>query len=373
MKVWPIVGVLVAQLILALSHWFLYFTWTHFWPSLGADGDFYLRAALTILAVSFMSAGLLSLRFYNLFVAILYRIAAVWLGLLNFFLLATCLSWMTDFALRLMSPDKIYLAARPYVAGIFFLAAIGASVYGVLNARWIRVRHLTVRLPHLPASWRGRRALIYSDVHLGNINRWRIARRIARLADKLKPDIIFVPGDLFDGGKDDPLRLAAPLFDVKPPLGTFYVLGNHDEFGGSQRYVDVLKQGGFRVLNNECVTVDGVHIVGVSYHDSTNPMHLRSLLQNLNLNGGSASILLQHVPYHLAIVEQAGVSLQISGHTHGGQIFPFSWVTHRAFGRFTYGMQPHGALQVYTSSGAGTWGPPMRVGTHAEVVLLTFA
>ncbi|MDR5727747.1 MAG: metallophosphoesterase, partial [Terriglobia bacterium] len=211
------------------------------------------------------------------------------------------------------------------------------------------------------------------DVHLGNINRARISRRIARMAQRLKPEIIFIPGDLFDGSKDDPVQLASPLFELKPPLGIYYVLGNHDEFGGGHRYVEVLRQGGMHVLDNECVTVDGLSIVGVSYHDSTYPMHLRNLLQNLRLNESPASILLQHVPYHLAIVEQAGVSLQLSGHTHGGQIFPFSWVTHRAFGKFTYGLQRHGALQVYTSSGAGTWGPPMRVGTHAEVVLLTFA
>jgi len=71
-------------------------------------------------------------------------------------------------------------------------------------------------------------------------------------------------------------------------------------------------------------------------------------------------------------VEQAGVSLQLSGHTHGGQVFPFSWITRRAFGKFTYGLQRFGALQVITSSGVGTWGPPMRVGTHHEVVLITF-
>jgi hypothetical protein len=92
----------------------------------------------------------------------------------------------------------------------------------------------------------------------------------------------------------------------------------------------------------------------------------------LELVEGEASILLSHVPSRLPIAEQAGVSLQLSGHTHGGQVFPFTWFTRRAFGKFTYGLQQFGALQVYTSSGAGTWGPPMRVGTHPEIVLLRF-
>jgi hypothetical protein len=126
------------------------------------------------------------------------------------------------------------------------------------------------------------------------------------------------------------------------------------------------------VLNNERVVVDGLHILGIPYHDSNYPIRMRAALEAMRVPRGEASILLSHVPNRLPIVEQAGVSLQLSGHTHGGQIFPFTWVVRRAFGKFTYGLHRFGALQVYTSYGAGTWGPPMRVGTHPEMVLLTF-
>jgi predicted MPP superfamily phosphohydrolase len=127
-----------------------------------------------------------------------------------------------------------------------------------------------------------------------------------------------------------------------------------------------------RVLDNEKVTVDGLHIAGVPFGGSTSPIHLRATLEGLRLSSGQAWILLNHMPSRLPIVERAGVSLQLSGHTHGGQLFPFTWLTRRVFGRFTYGLHRFGALQVYTSSGAGTWGPPMRVGTHPEIVLLEF-
>ena len=101
-------------------------------------------------------------------------------------------------------------------------------------------------------------------------------------------------------------------------------------------------------------------------------MQLRSFLEGLKLREGGPSVLLNHVPNGLPIVEECGVSLQLSGHTHGGQIFPFTWVARRAFGEFTYGLHSFRALQVYTSTGAGTWGPPMRVGTTPEMVLLEF-
>jgi predicted MPP superfamily phosphohydrolase len=109
-------------------------------------------------------------------------------------------------------------------------------------------------------------------------------------------------------------------------------------------------------------------------HDSNsaNADRFRSILNGADLDRNRASILLSHVPRQLSIAEEAGVSLQLSGHTHGGQIFPFTWFTGRIFGDYTYGLQRFGELMVYTSSGAGTWGPPMRIGTNPEIVLIEF-
>ena len=372
MKAWPILGILIVQALLCLAHWFLYFTWTAFWWPLSPEAKFALKIALIGLSVIFIVGALLGFRFTNWLVALIYQIAAVWLGLLNFFFVAACLTWMIDFALRIALPGNTHLRARPVVAGVFFAAAVVAAIYGILNARVIRIRRVPVKLEKLPTSWRGRTALVMSDLHLGNINGVRFARRITALAKRLNPDVIFIPGDLFDGTKAGPEKIAAPLFELVPPFGVFFVSGNHEEFGGSTHYAESLKHAGFRVLDGERVTIDSLQVAGVPYEVTNYPLRLRHILMGLHLQGDSASILLQHVPTRLPVVEQAGVSLQLSGHTHGGQVFPFSWITRRAFGKFTYGLQRFGSLQVLTSSGAGTWGPPMRVGTHPEVVLLTF-
>ncbi|MFZ0746378.1 MAG: metallophosphoesterase [Terracidiphilus sp.] len=372
MKAWPILGILIVQALLCLAHWFLYRTLIDFWWPLSPPASFALRIGLTVLSASFMVAALLGFRFSNWLVALIYQIAAVWLGLLNFFFVAACLCWLSDFAISLILPGAAHLHARPWIACTLFTAAILTVVYGILNARWIRVRQVPVRLNNLPDSWRGRKALLMTDMHLGNINGVRFARRIADKARLLNPDVIFMPGDLFDGTKADPDKLAAPLYKLSPQFGIFFVSGNHEEFGGSSHYSEALKGSGFRVLDNERVEIDGLQVIGVAFSNSNYPVRLRNFLVGLNLKDAPASILLQHVPNRLPIVEEAGVSLQLCGHTHGGQIFPFSWITRRAFGKFTYGLQRFGELQVYTSSGAGTWGPPMRVGTHPEVVLLTF-
>ena len=368
MRAWPVVGIALIQVLLLAAHWFLYHTWISFcWP-LSPLVLLALQAALWLLAFSFITAALLGFRFAGRLVTLLYRIAAVWLGLLNYFFWAACLCWLAAFALAVLGLP----ANRPLIAAAFFTLALVVSVYGLVNARIIRIRRIPVLLPGLPASWRGRTALVVSDLHLGHVHGAGFSRRIAALAASLNPDIIFLPGDLFDGGKSDAVALTEPFRALAPPFGSYFSTGNHDEFGNAALYGAVLTGVGIRVLANEMVTVDGMEIAGVSYGDSGYPIRLRAILESLHLDRGKASILLNHVPSRLPIVEQAGISLQVSGHTHSGQIFPFTWFTHRIFGPFTYGLQRFGALQVYTSSGAGTWGPPMRVGTRPEVVLFTF-
>jgi len=371
LKAWPLLGVLIVQTLLCLAHWFLYCTWIDFWWPMSPTATVALRVVLATLSVSFMVAALLGFRFTNWLVALVYQLAAAWLGLLNFLFVGACLAWLADLPLRL-APGNLHLRLRPYEAAILLAAAVLTALYGLLNARQIRLRKVTVRLKNLPAAWHGRRAVVMSDLHLGNINGVRFARRIADMVHSLQPDIIFLPGDLYDGTKADAEALAEPLFQLTPPLGVYFVSGNHEEFGGASHYSDALRRRGFHVLDNAQVEIDGVLVLGVPYRDTSYPVRLQHFLVNQGLENGKVSILLQHVPNRLPMVEQSGVSLQLSGHTHGGQVFPFSWITRRAFGKFTYGLHPFGDLQVYTSSGAGTWGPPMRVGTHPEIVLLTF-
>jgi uncharacterized protein len=351
----------------------MYETWVDFHPT-PAWAKMILRVALGLLSVTFITASLLSFRSSNLLVRILYRAAALWIGMANFLFVAASMAWLLDLCMRIGLSGPGRMAVRPYVADALLIAAVTTAVYGIANARRLRVRKVEVTLPGLPQSWRGRKALLISDMHLGHVNGAGFARRVATKAQELDPAAIFLAGDLFDGSKVDAGEIIAPLKQMQPPLGVFFVDGNHEEFGGAAHFEDAVRKTGIRVLHNECVTVDGVRIAGVAYGPTAYPLQMRAFLEQLELKGGPASILLSHVPNKLSIAEHAGVKLQLSGHTHGGgQIFPYNFITRRAFGKFTYGLQRFGEMQVYTSSGVGTWGPPMRVGTHSEIVLLTFA
>jgi predicted MPP superfamily phosphohydrolase len=368
LKVWFVAAIAVMQSLLLAAHLFIYSTLIAFLLPLSASAAHAMRDALLLLAFSFVPASLLGFNSGNRLVTLAYRVAAVWLGFLNFFFLAACRCRRTGGTRALMGVQ----AGRPLIAAVFFGLAVLAGIYGLANARCLCIRRISVELPELPESWRGRTALVVSDLHLGHVQGASFSRWIVRLAAGLKPDVIFIPGDLFDGGKGNAAALVEPFRALSPRFGSYFSTGNHDEFGHAALYAEVLTGVGIRVLANERVNLDGLEIAGVSHGDVGHPLQLRATLKSLCLGPGRASILLNHVPNHLAEAEEAGISLQLSGHTHCGQIFPFTLFTRSVFGRFTYGLQRQGALQVYTSSGAGTWGPPMRVGSSPEVVLLTF-
>jgi predicted MPP superfamily phosphohydrolase len=212
-----------------------------------------------------------------------------------------------------------------------------------------------------------------SDLHLGPINGVRFCRRLVAKAQSFQPDVVFLPGDRFDGTKGDLDKLVAPLKKLTPPLGIYFSTGNHEEFTDPTHYIEAITRAGIHVLDNELVTVDGVQVAGVFYHTSSSPLRMKTALEAMRLDRERPSILLNHAPARLPTVEQAGFNLQLSGHTHGGQFLPFTWITNSIYGRFTKGLHRFGALQVYTSTGAGTWGPPLRVGTLPEIVFITLA
>ena len=360
--------VVVVQLILFLAHWFVYETNAFFWPELDARQTTILRICTLLLSVSFVAASLLAFRYWNAFVRGFYRAAAVWLGFLNFLFLAACSAWVVYVvALLLRIP-----VARTEVGTVTFGLAALLGVYGVANAQWIRVKRITVELPNLPSAWRGRVAAVVSDVHLGHVNGAGFLQRMVRKLARLRPDVVFLPGDLYDGSKVDVDAVVAPLRELAPPFGAYFVTGNHEEFSDRTKYFEAVRRTGVRVLNNEKLSLEGLQVVGVHDRESSDPGRFQMILESAGLDRRRASILLTHVPRRLGIAEEAGISLQLSGHTHGGQIPPSTWLTQRIFGAYTYGLKRFGDLLVYTSSGAGTWGPPMRVGTAPEIVLIEF-
>ena len=359
---------LSVQTILFAAHWFLYQTWTWFWVTPDPPGITKLQAALAVLSCSFIAASLLAWRFSNRLVRVFYTISAVWLGFASFSFLAACVCWAVYGAARVAGLHP----SRPLFGAVFLSLALLATLYGLVNAAWPRVKRVTVKLPNLPQAWRGRIAALVSDIHVGHVRGYRFVQRIVAKLSHLRPDIVFIAGDVYDGTAVEAHELAAPWSRLRAGLGTYFVAGNHEEFADDTKYLQAMEDSGVRVLNNEKVTVDGMQIVGVHFKDSASDKSFRHVLQQAAVDRDRASILLTHAPDRVGISEEEGISLQLSGHTHGGQFFPYTWITSRLYGKFVYGLQRLGKMLVYVSYGAGTWGPPLRVGTTPEIVLIQF-
>jgi len=361
--------IVVIQSVLFLTHFFLYETWTSS-PPAGSDapGALWIKLVLGFLSVSFVAASLLAFRYTNAGLRALYRVAAVWVGLLTFLFLAAVFSWIIFGLARLAG-----LAVNFHrVVELLFSAAIVAGLYAVFNAGWTRITRTTVRLANLPAAWRGRKAALISDVHLGHVRNGSFLRRMVAKILREEPDTIFIAGDLYDGTAIDAMQAAEPLKELTAPHGVYFVAGNHEQFGDDSKYLRAIAAAGVRVLSNEKVEVDGLQIIGVPYRNAARVGHFASVLRDILVDRDRASILLTHAPDHPEIAEAAGVSLQLSGHTHLGQFIPWSWMARRIYRQFVYGLSRIGNMQVFTSSGAGTWGPPLRLGSNPEIVVLEF-
>ena len=200
-------------------------------------------------------------------------------------------------------PYGLRAAVSTRAVGVLLGLALSASCYGVVNAAWTRVKRVTVKLPNLPAAWRGRVAALVSDTHLGHVRGYRFMRRIVQMLIRLRPDIVFIAGDMYDGTAAKVDELASPWTELAAPLGAYFVTGNHEEFSDPAKYLQAVKQAGVRVLNNEKVVIDGLQIVGAHFRESTNDERLRTVLRGAALDRDRASILLTHAPDRLKIAE----------------------------------------------------------------------
>jgi predicted MPP superfamily phosphohydrolase len=355
----------VVQIVLFLTHYFLYQTWTfrHVPAHPGA-----VEATLGLLSISFVTASVLAFSYTSGPVRVLYKGAAAWMGFLSFLFLAALFSWVL---LGIATLAGVGIDFHRMVEGLFALA-VALGVYGIWNASWTRITRARVRLQNLPDAWRGRKAALISDVHLGHVRNRGFLQRLVGTVLREAPDLIFIAGDLFDGTAIDAAKAAEPLNRLTAPHGVFFVAGNHEQFGDDSKYLDAIAATGVRVLKNERVNVDGLQIVGVPYRDAATNGGLASVLRRLPLDPKRASILLTHAPDDPATAEALGFSLQLSGHTHLGQFIPWSWMARRIYRQFVYGLSRIGKMQVFTSSGAGTWGQPLRLGSNPEIVMLEF-
>lgn len=355
------------QLILFFGHWILYKTLTQFFEIANPATLFTLKLSLGILSISFVLSSIISYRIINVFTRFFYTISSAWLGILLFLFLASILIW----AIYLITANFSININQKILSGVLLGLAALIGIYGIINAGSVRVKTISVKLPNLPQAWQGKTAAWVSDVHLGQVRGKNFAQYITDKINAQNPDIVFIGGDLYDGGTAVD-NLAEPFAHMPSKYGTYFITGNHEEFFDKNIYIDALKKLNIAVLDNKLINIDGLQIIGVNYQDTARKANFQAIMSEINFDKNLPVILLKHAPTDLDISQNLGINFEISGHTHKGQLFPINLVTSAVYRGNDYGFKKLGDMQLYVSSGAGTWGPPLRVATIPEIVVIKF-
>ncbi|WP_405008593.1 metallophosphoesterase [Kitasatospora purpeofusca] len=271
------------------------------------------------------------------------------------------------------SPERRLFVARAVAIGASGAAAavVGTGMYGVL--RGPRLKQVTVPLAKLPAAAHGYRIAVVSDIHLGPILGRAHTQRIVDTINAAKPDLITIVGDLVDGTVPELGRDAEPLAQLRARDGAYFVTGNHEYFSGAAPWVDFVRELGVHPLQNARVELGGFDLAGVNdiagEREGDGPDFGRALGDR---DPARTAVLLSHQPVTIHDAVRHGVDLQLSGHTHGGQLWPGNFVAELA-NPTVAGLERYGDTQLYVTRGAGAWGPPVRVGAPSDITVVTLA
>ncbi|WKV72253.1 metallophosphoesterase [Streptomyces sp. PCS3-D2] len=251
------------------------------------------------------------------------------------------------------------------------LGTVGNGAYGVLRGPGVRRVH--VPLAKLPRAAHGFRIAVVSDVHLGPVLGRAHAQRIVDTVNRTQPDLIAIVGDLVDGSVPDLGPAAEPLRGLTARHGSFFVTGNHEYFSGAEQWVDHVRELGLTPLENARRALPHFDLAGVNdiqgERDGSGP-DFRAALGDRDRS--RAAVLLAHQPVVIHDAVEHGVDLQLSGHTHGGQLWPGSHLAALA-NPTVAGLERYGDTQLYVSRGAGAWGPPVRVGAPSDITVVELA
>ena len=284
---------------------------------------------------------------------VIYAVSATWMGI----------AIVMAYTLLAYEIVNLIFNVPSFTAGIIvLLVAAVISAYSIINSSYLNIKEIEILMQNLE---REMKIVQISDTHIGPIRNSGFMKEIVKKTDALNPDLVLITGDLVEGT----VGLHPSMFDSinKLKAKIFFITGNHDMYEGLESVFEVLKTTNINILRDEVVEFEGLQIVGVNY--STHRNHLKTVLPELNIDKSKPSLLMYHVPVEVESANEAGIDLQLSGHTHKGQIFPLNFLGKLVFPYFN-GLYNYNGTQLYVSPGTGTWGPPMRSGSRSEITLI---
>lgn len=333
-----------------------------------------------ILAWSFIVGQVLERGEPTLFARIITHIGSVWLALFLYLLLfviaVDIIRLLNSWLHFVPNPIFSFIANGKLLFISAWILAFSITAAGWLNARYPRVHNVEITIDKEIKGYDELKIVLATDIHMGAMIG---KKRISEMVDKINaqnPDIVLLGGDLVD---HNPLfmkyeKIGPEFSRIKSPLGIYAVAGNHEFIGHAQISIDYLQQYGVQYIRDTLINVQGIlQIAGRDdrerlQHEGTPRKQIEAVMKNIKPD--LPLILMDHQPMEYASAAKYGVDLMVSGHTHKGQLWPFGYITNAIFEN-DYGLMIKGKTNYYTSSGYGTWGPPVRTGNRPELVVIT--
>ncbi len=371
------------------THYFLFFSWCRFFD---IHEKLWLFLMMFFLSVTFILSSIFIHMSNNPLTRAYYLLSGTWVGLMSFLLITTAIVWIVKGGLWVLPID---LPVKTIVKGLAcFLYGLAIIYTGFCHYQFykIEIKHLSVPVKNLPQQWQGKKIIQLSDLHLGGTKHLKFLKRVVRLSNEQNADLILITGDLFDGASNFQERYASGLNEFQAKHGTVFTSGNHEIYSGVKKSRKVIEDSKIIMLDNKAMVIEGLQILGISYPEFKKPAsfdfndperftkNLPTILlyhtpTSIKVNGenlaavNSSDYLAPDITFSAAVNQN--ISLQLSGHTHAGQFFPFTWVAAKVFKGLHYGLHKVENLYINISSGTGSWGPPLRSGYLSEIVVIT--
>jgi len=310
--------------------------------------------------------------------SVLIKVGSIWLAVMLYLLVGFLLvdilrfiNYISGLHLLAFLSDK-----KTLIIAIIYTSTTLLTIIGYINAKTPRISQVAINLPAEYKISHPIKIVATSDIHLGTIISNGRLKKLTEIINSQNPDIILLVGDTFDEDLGPVIRnnMGEQLATLKAKYGAYAVTGNHEYFGNATEAVNYLQNHGITVLQDTTITVGGiVNLIGRNDRQSIrflgkNRKTLEELVKEANQS--LPSILMDHQPFNLEEAENNNITLQLSGHTHHGQLWPFNYITSAMF-ELSSGYLKKGNTHYYVSNGYGTWGPPVRIGNRPEIIVIT--
>lgn len=318
------------------------------------------------LPIILIATMVISSKLYSPLVNFFYIPAATWLPFLLYLFIGAVVLGLLLFANTAWNLNLPML----HLSCLVIIIVSGIITYGIINARQPRITTFEINSPSLSASWSGKTIVLVSDTHLGIVRQSKFMDQVVSHIESANPDVVLIAGDIIDGPVFNYQKGLAPLSRLSEKIPVIFTPGNHEAYNSEpDKFYPVIKNLTTTLIDQK-IELHNTNIIGIDYRAQETKEEITHRLRQSGFDKNIPSIVILHDPTNAEVLAEAGVSLVVSGHTHCGQFWPITHIVKSLYKSHTHGVTYHDNGVQITTCGVGTAMPPVRIGTHPEIVVI---